>query len=81
MTTSALGLATHPRTLFVFVMACQASSTRSSNSNRSSSGNVEGLFEQLAEFGSLDEGHFLESFNELFGGKFSHGGNPFKFMG
>ena len=43
-----------------------------SNSN-SSSGNFEGLFEELDELRELDDGQFLESFNELFVGELRHG--------
>jgi hypothetical protein len=43
-----------------------------SNCNRGC-GNFEGLFEELDELGELDDGQFLESFNELFVGELRHG--------
>lgn len=51
--------------------------TSSNGSNRSSGLNVEDLLEFLNELGELDEGHFLESFNELVLGELSHDWHPF----
>jgi hypothetical protein len=49
-----------------------SSGSGASNGN-SSSGNFEGLFEELNELRELDDGQFLESFNELFVGELRHG--------
>ena len=38
--------------------------------------NVEGLLEELHEVGELDEGHFLESCDELVIGELSHEWHP-----
>jgi len=57
------------RLLFFF---CSSAGSGASNSN-SSSGNFEGLFEELDELREFDDGQFLESFNELFVGELRHG--------
>src|SRR5699024_7332819 len=54
------------------------SATSSCNSsNRSSSGHVEGLLEQLDELRELDQGHLLEGIQQLFVGELSHNRHPF----
>jgi hypothetical protein len=55
--------------------AARARSRR--NGDRSSRGDPEGLLELLDELGELDEGHFLESLEELLGAELRHGGDPF----
>ena len=47
--------------------------TGGAGNSYSSSGNFEGLFEELDELGELDDGQFLESFNELFVAELRHG--------
>ena len=39
---------------------------------RSSGGNAEGVLDSLDELGSLEQGHFLQSLDDLIGGKLSH---------
>ena len=57
--------------------AALSRSASCNSSNRSSSLNVEYLFKFLNELGQFDEGHFLESFNELVLGELSHDGKSF----
>src|SRR5699024_501359 len=60
--------------VLLFDSSLSASGTCSSNGDRSSSGDLEDLFEFLDELRELDEGHFLESLNELVLGELSHDG-------
>src|SRR5699024_6726700 len=62
--------------LFLSSSVCTWCSS-SDSSYRSSSGYVEDLFEFINELRELDEGHFLERFNELVLGELSHGRYPF----
>src|SRR5690606_30492822 len=50
--------------------------TGSSNGDRSSSGDLEGLLECLHELRELEQGQFLERVEQLFGGELRHGGGP-----
>lgn len=49
-----------------FFSSSSASSRSSSNGNRSSSGHAKGLLDVLHELGSLEQGHLLQSLNDLF---------------
>ena len=49
----------------------------SGDGNRSGCGHAEGLFELLNKFAELQEGHLLESFEQLVSAELRHGGDPF----
>ena len=52
--------------LGLLLSSSSASSRSSSNGNRSSSGHAKGLLDVLHELGSLEQGHLLQSLNDLF---------------
>ena len=63
--------------LSLLLSSSAALSRSSSNSDGSSSGNAEGLLDVLNELGSLEQGHFFQSLDDLFTSN-SHDSFPFK---